>query len=62
MKNTFPAEQGWVRLKHEVSSDLLFNNPIERALNDTIWNENDALEKKLKNKTDKYEIKQITNL
>jgi len=51
LKNTFPAEQGWVRLKHEVSTDLLFNNPIERALVDTIWRENDAFNEKQNNKT-----------
>jgi hypothetical protein len=47
LKNTFPEEQGWVRLKHEVSADLLFNNPIERALEDTIWSsKNEYFEKK----------------
>jgi len=32
-----PREQGWIRLKNEVSGDMLFKNSIERALEDKIW-------------------------
>jgi hypothetical protein len=45
LRNSIPKDNGWIRHKNEVSSDMLFKNVIERALQDKIWNEDKLKEK-----------------